>query len=134
MAHSLEVRMPFVDHVLVEGLFALDERKRMTGREPKGLLRRALRSRIPAAHFSAPKRGFVGATASWLRHEMRDMVIDELSPTRLASLGLFQPVQLQRLVDEHLTLKQNHEGMLWALLTFVGWLDAHRSAPTVTGC
>ena len=131
MAHGLEVRVPFVDHVLVERAFALQERLRVKQFTPKWLLRRALRSRLPAAHFSAPKRGFVGPTASWLRHEMREMVTDELSASRLAAVGLFDSTVVQRMLQEHFDRKQNHEGVLWSLLTFLAWHRAH--ATTASG-
>src|SRR5207244_13271801 len=48
----------------------------------KRLLKRALRGRLPAQHLRAPKRGFVGPTATWLRHELRGMIEDELAPAR----------------------------------------------------
>src|SRR2546421_527462 len=67
MAHSLEVRVPFVDHVLVEQVFGLSDRVKIGRWQSKRLLKRALRSRLPRDHFHAPKRGFVGPTAAWLR-------------------------------------------------------------------
>jgi len=129
MAHSLEVRVPFVDHVLVERAFALREALRVKGLKAKWLLRRALRLRLPAAHFAAPKRGFVGPTASWLRNEMRDMLIDELSPGRIAELGLFDNTLVQRLIHDHFSQRQNNEGVLWSLLTLASWIAEHRGRP-----
>ena len=129
MAHGLEVRVPFVDHVLVERAFALPERLRTKWLRPKWLLRRALRSRLPTAHFSAPKRGFVGPTASWLRHEMREMVTDELSAARVADVGLFDGPVVQRMLQEHFDRRHNHEGVLWSLLTFLAWHRAHAVTP-----
>ena len=87
----------------------------------KRLLRRALRPRVPAPHFRAPKRGFVGPTSSWLRHELRDMLTDELSPERQRRLGYFEPSAVAMLLREHLTGQQNQERMLWALLCFSTW-------------
>lgn len=122
MAHSLEVRVPFVDHLLVEAVFPLPARVKI-GRwwNPKRLLRRALRPRLPAAHFRAPKRGFVGPTAAWLRNELRTTLTDELSPERQRRLGYFAPATVERLLREHLTGRQNREGILWALLCFSVW-------------
>jgi len=79
MAHSLEVRVPFVDHVLVEAVFPLPQRVKIGPWAAKRLLRRALRPRLPPDHLRAPKRGFVGPTAAWLRNELRPMLTDELS-------------------------------------------------------
>ncbi len=122
MAHSLEVRVPFVDHVLVESVFPLPDRVKI-GRwwRTKRLLRRALRPRLPPAHLRAPKRGFVGPTSAWLRGELRGMLQDELSAERQRRLGYFQPAAVESLLHEHLTGRQNREGILWALLCFSTW-------------
>ena len=122
MAHSLEVRVPFVDHVLVEALFPLPQRVKI-GRlwEKKRLLRRALQPRLPEQHLRAPKRGFVGPTASWLRNELRPLLTDELSPARQRRLGYFDPAAVTNLLQEHVTGRQNQERILWALLCFSTW-------------
>jgi len=91
MAHSLEVRVPFVDHEFVEQVFPLSDRAKVGIGKAKQLLRRSLRDRLPAEHFRAPKRGFVGPTSSWLRNELRDLLTDELSPDRMRRIGLFDP-------------------------------------------
>ena len=122
MAHSLEVRVPFVDHVLVEAVFPIPQRVKIgTWWQNKRLLRRALRPRLPAAHFRAPKRGFVGPTAAWLRHELRDMLTDELAPERQRRLGYFEPTVVETLLRDHLTGRQNQERILLALLCFSTW-------------
>jgi asparagine synthase (glutamine-hydrolysing) len=122
MAHSLEIRVPLVDHVLAERVFPLPDRVKIgLGRTGKRLLRSALRSRLPDPHFRAPKRGFVGPTAAWLRHELREMLLDELSPDRLARLGIFDAPTVQRLLAEHFDRRRNWEGVLWALLLFSTW-------------
>jgi len=121
MAHSLEIRLPFVDHVLIEEVFPLADSVKIGFADRKRLLRRALEPRLPREHLHAPKRGFVGPTAAWLRHELRDMLVDELSESRLARLGYFDPKTVQGLVDEHLSMKQNRAGVLWALMCFSTW-------------
>jgi asparagine synthase (glutamine-hydrolysing) len=125
MAHSLELRLPFVDHELVEALFPLPDRTRVGLGKPKRLLRRALRPRLPEAHFSAPKRGFVGPTATWLRNELAEMLSDELSSERIRRLGFFDPDVVDRLRTEHLDRRQNHESVLWGLLCFLTWHRAY---------
>jgi asparagine synthase (glutamine-hydrolysing) len=121
MAHSLEVRVPFVDHELVGNVFPLRDRAKIGFGRPKKLLRDALRDRLPAEHFRAPKRGFIGPTAAWLRNELRGMLTDELSPQRIRRLGYFDESEVARLVDEHFTRRHNREGILWALLSFMTW-------------
>ncbi len=122
MAHSLEVRVPFVDHVLVEAVFPLPQRMKIGPLwEKKRLLRRALRPRLPEEHLRAPKRGFVGPTAAWLRTELRQLLTDELSPARQRRLGYFDPSTVETLLRQHLTGRQNQERILWALLCFSTW-------------
>ena len=121
MAHSLEVRVPFVDHRLVEAAFPLPDRTRIGWGKPKKLLAAMLESRLPPGHFQAPKRGFVGPTAAWLRHELRELLTDELSGGRLAKLGFFRQDSVDALLDDHFTGRHNREGILWALLCFSTW-------------
>ncbi len=121
MAHSLEVRVPFVDHELVERAFPIPDHLKIRWGRNKRLLRRALRRRLPRSHFKAPKRGFVGPTALWLRHELRDMLLDELSQDRIQRLGYFRSEVVQELLEDHFTRRQNREGVLWELLCFSTW-------------
>jgi asparagine synthase (glutamine-hydrolysing) len=121
MAHSLELRVPFVDHELIEAIFPLPDSVRVGLLRPKFLLRQALRDRLPEAHFRAPKRGFVGPTAEWLRHELAGVVADELASSRVERLGYFDARCVERLRREHANRRQNHEGILWALLCFSTW-------------
>ena len=121
MAHSLEIRVPFADHVLLERVFPLPDRLKIGLGKSKRLLRRALKARLPDAHFKAPKRGFVGPTASWLRNELREMIQDELSEARMRRLGYFEPAAVTRLLGEHFGRHHNREGILWELLCFSTW-------------
>jgi len=121
MAHSLEVRVPFVDHELVEMIFPLPDSLKVGLGKPKPLLRKAMQSRLPQEHFNAPKRGFVGPTAAWIRGELRPVIEDELSASRLTRLGYFSPAAIQGLMGDHFEGRQNREGILWALLCFSTW-------------
>jgi asparagine synthase (glutamine-hydrolysing) len=118
MAHSLEIRVPFVDHELAAQVFPLPYHKKIGWWQNKRLLKNAMRSRLPEQHYTAPKRGFVGPTSAWLRNELRGVLHDELSPERQRRLGYFDPVVVSRLVQEHLDGRQNRERILWGLLSF----------------
>ncbi|MGH7620109.1 MAG: asparagine synthase-related protein, partial [Gemmatimonadaceae bacterium] len=72
-------------------------------------------------HFRAPKRGFVGPTAAWLRNELREMLCDELSPARVRQIGFFDAGAVQTLLDEHFGRRHNRAGILWELLCFQTW-------------
>ena len=129
MAHSLELRVPFIDHEVVEDLFPIPDWTRVGLGQPKRLLRRALRPRLPEAHFSAPKRGFVGPTAMWLRNELAPVLADELSADRIRRLGFFDPNVVDRLRREHVERRQNHESVLWSLLCFMTWHRLYVETP-----
>jgi len=131
MAHSLEIRVPLVDHALIERVFPLPAQLKIRRWRLKALLKRALRERLPAQHYRAPKRGFVGPTAAWLRRELRGMLQDELSPARLVRLGYFNPKIVAGLLDDHFSQRHNREGILWALLCFSTWhrLFVEQAAP-----
>jgi asparagine synthase (glutamine-hydrolysing) len=131
MAHGLEVRVPFVDDALVECVYPLSRRRKIGLWTPKRLLRRAMRDRLPAVHFSAPKRGFVGPTGAWIRSELRDILTDELAPDRTRRLGLFDADVVARLLDDHLLFRRDREGILWSLLTFSTWHRAYVEAPSL---
>jgi asparagine synthase (glutamine-hydrolysing) len=130
MAHSLEIRVPFVDHVLVEPAFRLPDRTRIGWGRSKDLLKRVLRSRLPRDHFRAPKRGFVGPTSAWLRNELRCVLEDELSAERLNRLGYLSPVAVSQLRKEHFSGRHNHERILWSLLCFSTWHRLYAEGPT----
>jgi len=132
MAHSLEVRVPLVDHVLVEHVYRLSDRTKIGWWQPKQLLKRALRTRLPAAHLHAPKRGFVGPTAAWLRSELRDLLTDELSAERLTRLGYFEPAAVESFLTDHFTRTRNREGILLALLCFSTWHRLYVETPNVS--
>jgi asparagine synthase (glutamine-hydrolysing) len=129
MAHSLEVRVPFVDHELVEHVFPLPSGLKAGFGAPKKLLKRALAPRLPPGHLSAPKRGFVGPTSAWLRNELRPMLEDELSHDRVARLGYFDPAVVDGLLRDHFERRHNREGILWALLCFSAWHRLYLEAP-----
>jgi asparagine synthase (glutamine-hydrolysing) len=90
-----------------------------------------MQSRLPQEHFNAPKRGFVGPTAAWLRGELRPVIQDELSEARINRLGYFDPSATQRLMGEHFEGRQNREGILWALLCFSTWHRLYLEGPSI---
>src|SRR5439155_10196195 len=121
--------VPLVDHALVERVFPLPDHVKIGLWQNKRLLKRALRRRLPDEHLRAPKRGFVGPTAEWLRHELRGVIEDELSPERLRRLGYFDPTVVRDLLDDHFARRHNREGILWALLCFSIWHRVYLETP-----
>jgi len=89
--------------------------------ETKHLLKRAMRSVLPPGIADRPKKGFGIPIAEWFKDELREALLDELSAERLGRQGLFNAVEVQKLVSEHLTGKADHRKQLWTLFTFQLW-------------
>jgi len=121
MAHSLEARVPFLDHVFAERMFKIPSSIRMQPRNLKGLFRKAVANLLPPELLKAPKRGFVLPDSIWLRGKLRPLVERLLSPDRLRSQGLFQPSVYDNFVVPHLAGKADVSPQLWTLLMFQLW-------------
>jgi asparagine synthase (glutamine-hydrolysing) len=124
MAHSLELRSPFLDHRVVEFAASLPSTLKLRGLTPKYLLRRAMRDVLPPAVLRRPKMGFGVPIDRWFRHELRDMARDLLLDARARQRGYFRPEEVGRYLDEHERGQAHHHDRLWALLMLELW---HRS-------
>jgi len=124
MAHSLEVRSPFLDHEVVEFAARLPVDLKLRGETSKYLLKRALASRLPADVLERRKMGFGVPIEYWLRHELRDFSRDVLLGRRATERGVFEPAAVERLLDEHAAAKPNRHTEIWALLMLELWHQA----------
>jgi asparagine synthase (glutamine-hydrolysing) len=118
MAHSLEVRVPLLDHPWVEWAATLPPEAKIRRGSGKEILRRALRSRLPPEVLDRPKKGFSVPVAEWLRGPLRQQLQARLLGPGLADAGVLEPREVSRLVGEHLRGRRSHAGLLWALLMF----------------
>jgi asparagine synthase (glutamine-hydrolysing) len=121
MAHSLEVRVPFLDPVVAELAFALPTSQKVLALAKKRLLRRAAAGLVPRAIVHGPKRGFSIPAAAWLRGELRPFARDLLAPDALRRDGFFRPEAVTRLLDEHESGREDNSRPLWGLLCFQLW-------------
>jgi asparagine synthase (glutamine-hydrolysing) len=124
MAHSLEVRVPFLDPVVAELALALPTPLKVRALAKKRLLRRAATGLVPRAIVHGPKRGFSIPAAAWLRGELRPFARDLLSPEALRRDGYFRPEAVTRLLDEHDSGREDRSRQLWGLLCFQLWREA----------
>ena len=125
MANSLEARGPFLDYTLVEFAARLPPHLRLHKLTNKYLLRQMIASKLPYETLHRPKLGFNIPYKLWLRKELRGLLQDALSPTRLSQQGLFQPAYVQKLVSEHLEGIRDHAHKLWQLLMFQLWAERY---------
>jgi asparagine synthase (glutamine-hydrolysing) len=123
MAHSLEVRSPFLDHNFVEWGMRLPPALKLRGQEGKWLLKRAMEPKVPEAILYRRKQGFAVSLAQLLRHEA-GRVRDRLLSGAMADSGLFDAQALRMMIDQHEKGRHDHSGPLWLLLAFEGFLLA----------
>jgi len=121
MAHSLEVRVPFLDHHLVEFVARMPARLKIRGLQKKWLFRRAIAPWLPRGHVNRRKQGFSVPLATWLRGALRPLLCDLVASREWRECPWLNHVAIQRLVHEHLTGKVNHEVRLWAIICFGEW-------------
>jgi asparagine synthase (glutamine-hydrolysing) len=129
MANSLEGRVPFVDHPVVEFAASLPARLRLRGLTKKYVLKRALSGRLPERVLRGPKRGFNVPIPLWLAGELRDLVHDVLSDKRVREGGFFEPAAVTALVEEHERRRHDRSRQLWSLLVFTLWCEEYLGIP-----
>lgn len=118
MAHSLEVRVPFLDHPLAEWVSGLPPEMKLRGQEGKYLLKKSLERHLPKDVLYRPKMGFGVPLAKWFRGPLKDKLRRDLLEGGLASTGMFNQAYLKQLVDEHQSGRRDHSAPVWSLLMF----------------
>lgn len=129
MASSLEARSPFLDHRLVQFCAQLPVDYKLRGRTSKWLLRRLMEKRLPPAILHRPKMGFGVPVGTWLRGELRPLLLDTVLSDRARERGLFRPEAVDRLVQEHVSGEADRTSRLWALLMLELWFRAYVDTP-----
>ena len=122
MAASIESRVPFLDHHLVEFTAGLPSRLKLRGFSTKRILRESMSHLLPASILARPKMGFPVPVGSWFRGPWRGIVFELVLGERARERGIFNPEVVRRLVQEHLSGRVEHSERLWALVNFELWL------------
>lgn len=121
MANSLEVRVPLIDHRIVEFCYRLPKHMKIRERQSKWLLRQVLYRHVPKELFDRPKMGFGVPIDKWLRGPLRDWAEDLLDQRQLEEDGIFNPASIREHFDQHLSGKRSWEDRLWVVLMFQAW-------------
>jgi asparagine synthase (glutamine-hydrolysing) len=125
MAVSLETRVPFLDHELVEFAWRIPLGLKIRGGESKWILRQVLYRHVPRALIERPKMGFGIPLGDWLRGPLRDWAEALLDERRLRGEGYFRPEPVRSMWQRHLTGQMDEQYRLWGVLMFQCWLEAN---------
>jgi len=128
MAHSLEVRTPFLDYEFVEWVSQLPSDVKLRAGEGKHVLKRALEPVLPREVLYRDKMGFAVPIDVWFRGSLKDRLAETIKGPRLRDSGIFDPAQLARMVDDHHSGRRDYSSPLWTLLMFDGFLRQHAAA------
>jgi asparagine synthase (glutamine-hydrolysing) len=118
MAHSLEVRVPFLDHEFVEWAFRLPSAVKLRGTEGKYLLKKAMETYLGNELLYRRKMGFAVPLAKWLRGPLKQRIEQTVVSDRVSELGVFERDTLVKILNDHMRGRFDHSAFLWALLMF----------------
>ena len=141
MAHSIEVRPPFLDHRIVEFAASLPDQLKVRGKAQKIVLRELMRGKLPDSTLRRKKMGFDFPAHEWLRGPLRSLLLDTIATNR--ETGLFRQDALENCVRQHLNRRANLGYHLWGVMLLLLWMkrwgiqttptpDAHRQMPAST--
>jgi asparagine synthase (glutamine-hydrolysing) len=122
MAHSLEVRVPLLDHPFVEWAAQVPPALKLNGSEGKYLYKKALERYLPHDVLYRSKMGFAVPLGAWFRGPLRDTVRTALAGPILGETGMFDMDYVATLVREHQSRVREHSSVLWSLLMFESFL------------
>jgi asparagine synthase (glutamine-hydrolysing) len=121
MSMSIESRVPFLDHVLVEFATRLPQRMKLNGFTTKRILREAVKDLIPQAILTRPKMGFPVPFANWVRGRWNDVAREVLTDRRTHERGVINTAAASQLLDDHRRGRCAGGDVVWALLNLELW-------------
>ena len=129
MAASIEARMPFLDHRMAQLISGYPDSIRIRGLSQKWVLRQAMKELLPAKILKRPKVGFRIPVNEWVRAPMRDFVADHLTGPSSVSRAMLEQKAVDRVLEEHVGGRKNHEKLIWTLVNLELFLKHFRLCP-----
>jgi asparagine synthase (glutamine-hydrolysing) len=123
MAVGLEVRVPLIDHRVIEFSAGLPDSQLYQNGNGKIILKALLERYLPRNMFERPKMGFSIPIGQWFRNALKPLMLDYLSEERLGAEGIFNTVFVNRIINEHLSGEANHQHRIWSLLVWQMWRE-----------
>jgi asparagine synthase (glutamine-hydrolysing) len=121
MRNSIETRVPFLSKDVVEFAYSLPDEYKLKGKELKRILKDSMADILPKGHTKLAKKGFAVPLDIWFKNEMRDKCIALTDKNFIEEQGIFNPKEISKIVDEHLTGKRNRKYEIWTLMVFQTW-------------
>ncbi len=123
MAHSLEVRVPLLDHKFVEWAFNAAPETTLQGHEGKYCFKKAMEPYLPKDVLYRKKMGFAVPLIQWFRGPLQQKLRDSLLSGEMMKSGLFNRKTIETLIDQHTTGRRDHSAALWTLLMFAAFME-----------
>jgi len=125
MRNSLEVRVPFLDHRLVEYVFQIRGNLKLKGKKGKYILLETFKNILPPLLLNKPKWGFEIPISKWLKSELRFLINEYLSKKRIETQGIFNFKPVEKLIDDLFQNRSDTSWHLWNLIVFQAWYSRH---------
>lgn len=123
MANSLELRVPFCDHKLVELMASIPISDKLKGFKLKGLFKKTIKYMLPAKVLNKKKQGFMVPLADWLREDLKFYICDVLSAADIKKRGFFDSQYVQQLLNRHFNNQKVFTHQIWALFVLELWFN-----------
>lgn len=128
MAYSVEVRSPFLDYRIVEFARTLPICFRFNKGSRKIILKDILKEYIPEEVFEAPKKGFSIPIGDWIRNELKDEFIKNLSDKHLNKINNLNIKKFKKLLEDHLSSKEDYSTYIWRVYVLSKWYQKNESS------
>ncbi|MDC0601613.1 amidotransferase 1, exosortase A system-associated [Aliiglaciecola sp.] len=128
MAHSLEVRVPIIDHKFVEWAFNVPTSKNLANGVGKLSFKKALEPHLPHDVLYRKKMGFAVPLANWFRGPLKERLYDGVLSQQMTQSGYFNEKRLRRLIDDHVTGRRDNSASLWTLMMFESFIRQQKVA------
>lgn len=131
MAHSLEIRSPFLDYRIIEFASGLPTDWKINRKDTKVILKDTFQEDLTPEVMNPRKRGFSIPLAEWFRNELRETLLETVHDSEIKDSGIFNISEIEGLVNEHLSGARSRKSQLWRFLVFARWLKTRNNIEVV---
>jgi asparagine synthase (glutamine-hydrolysing) len=125
MANSLEVRVPLLDHEIVEWFASLSPRLKLRGADGKYIFKKSLESILPNEILYRPKMGFAVPIGKWFRGPLKAAIYSKILGQGVLGTGIFNEASLMKILDLHVSGVRDFSSIIWALLMFSEFVETY---------